>query len=113
MRSFPSHLNSKEDYYFIKDAVNEEGTKMFTEDQWKPAWENLLEERFVWIDTKELADKSEGTEDDTHRVVEISSMDPDNPIKYSQQELIEDPSSDFAKYRFTEEEVLSALKESK
>lgn len=101
MKGFPKNLNSKEDYYYIKEH--------FEEFQWKPKWAALLSNRQNWFATKTLEAGDEGCTDDTHRVETHKDM-LDNTEITVQYELKDDTSSDFFRFHFTEEEVNEALK---
>lgn len=95
MRGFPKHLNSKEDYEFIKAH--------FPKEQWKPAFELLLKSRKEWFN---LGETTEGVNDETHKVVE----DKENGKKY-QFELKDNPSCTMYRIGYTEEEVKKILEE--
>ena len=106
MKGFPKHLNSKFDYYYIKDN--------FPASKWKPYWQLLLDDRFRWMDDHELEDPSEGIIDETHRIEERTSTNPETGEEvtiYIQQEYKKNPGSDFWRLGFTEEEVREALEE--
>lgn len=106
MKGFPKHLNSKEDYYYIKEN--------FPAKKWRPKWQALLDERYRWRDTGELASPEEWVVDDTHRVetrVERDTESGEDVTKYYQQELQQNATADFWQFNFTEEEVLAALAE--
>ena len=100
MKGFPKKLNSKDDYYYIKEH--------FEESQWKPKWEALLSNRKNWFATKTLKEGAKGRTDSTH-YVETYKNDDDTEVNV-QYELRDDISSDFFRYHFTEEEVQKALK---
>jgi len=104
MKGFPKHLNSKFDYYYIKDN--------FPESKWKPYWQLLLDDRFRWMDDHELEDPSEGIVDETHRIEERTSTNPETGEEvtvYIQQEYKKNPGSNFWRMGFTLEEVEEAL----
>lgn len=99
MKGFPKHLNSKQDYVFVKTN--------FPAEQWKPCWQALLDQSKNWFYTSTLAAAADGVTDDTHKVVTATDMD--NKIIYMQYELRTDPSSDMLKLGFTEQEINDAL----
>ncbi len=104
MKGFPKHLNSKFDYYYIKEN--------FPEAKWRPKWQALLDERFRWMDDHELEDPAEGITDDTHRVTSYTTIDQETQEEktvYIQQEYKANPGSDFWRLAFTVEEVEEAL----
>ena len=103
MKGKPHRLNSKADYYYIKEN--------FERDYWRPLWENMFEIRMMWQVLDVIENPDEGIEDETHRIVVIGYDEEDNPISYQQEEYILNPLSDFVRMGFTEEEVLKALSE--
>ena len=100
MVGFPKHLNTKEDYMYIKEN--------FPTEQWKPYWQALLAESKNWFCVGTLKSKDEGMEDSTHKIVESESMD--GGTEYYQYEYKDDPASDFFRLGFTKKEVSAALK---
>ena len=106
MKGFPKHLNSKYDYYYIKEN--------FPAKKWKPKWQLLLDERYRWLDTGTLEKEEDGIVDDTHRVSSYTTTDTETGEEktvYVQQEYTKNPGADFWRMHFTEEEVLKALAE--
>ncbi len=106
MRDLPKHLNTKFDYYYIKDCG------LFSREQWAPAWEALLKNRQTWQDLGALADGDEGTTDDTHRVESFTERDNETDEEKTvlhQFELRDNPAHPFFRLGFTEDEVLEAL----
>lgn len=101
MRGFPKHLNSKADYYYIKEN--------FPASKWKPHWQQLLDERFGWFWTNDLESAEEGITDDTHKVVENKGTD--GTTTYAQYELKENPDAKIFRIGFTVEEVEAGLAE--
>ena len=81
---------------------------MFTDNQWKSVWINLLDDRYAWSDTNRLDHKEDGITDATHGVSASPCLDSDE-VDYYQQEVVEDDRSDFVKYGFTVDELQSAL----
>lgn len=104
MKSFPKHLNSKEDYYYIKDN--------FPEKKWRPKWEALLKERYRWMDDHVIASEDEGITDETHRVSSYTTKDTttgEEITVYVQQEYKKYEAAPFWRLHFTEEEVYAVL----
>ena len=100
MRGFPKKLNSKEDYYYIKEH--------FEESLWKPKWEALLSSRQNWYAVKELSETAKGRTDSKHYIETYTNEDEtETRVQY---ELKDDMASDFFRFHFTEEEVTDALK---
>ena len=98
MRGFPKHLNSKADYEYIKAN--------FPAEQWKPCWQELLDNKYQWFSTGNVA-KGDGVTDITHKV-EVSK-DLDGTDVYTQYEYKENPMCDMNRLGFTEDEVKAAL----
>ena len=106
MKGFPKHLNSKFDYYYIKEN--------FPASKWKPYWQRLLDDRYRWMDDHELEDPSEGITDETHKVEERRTTDQstgEEIVTWMQLEYKQNPGSDFWRMGFTVEEVEKALEE--
>ena len=100
MKGFPKHLNTKQDYLYIKDN--------FPSDLWKPAWQELLDTKKNWFCTGKLDSKDAGITDKTHKVVESVQ---DEKTEYYQYELQVDTSCNMVRLGFTEAEVRAALNE--
>lgn len=106
MKGFPKHLNSKFDYYYIKEN--------FPAKKWKPKWQQLLDERYRWTDTGTLEKEEDGIVDETHRVSSYTTTNQETGEEVTvwvQQEYKANPVADFWTMNFTEEEVLKALQE--
>ena len=104
MKGFPKHLNTKQDYIYIKEN--------FPKEEWQPVWRQLLANTKNWFCTGTLNDKSEGVTDGTHKVIESTSKDcEDEKNVYYQYELRQDKSCDMLRLGFTEAEVKTALEE--
>jgi hypothetical protein len=105
MRGKPHSLNSKADYYYIKEN--------FEPDYWKPLWQNMYDLRMEWMPGELLERKEDGIVDETHRVVEIKNDmgGEEGKVTYQQETYEENPYSDFVRMGFTVEEVEAALAE--
>ena len=99
MKGFPKRLNSKFDYYYIKEH--------FPKEQWIPCWKALLNNTKNWFFTKELQKKEEGISDENHKVIE--STDEKNVTHYLQYELKDDKSCDMHRLGFTESEIKAVI----
>lgn len=75
MVGYPKHLNTKEDYYFVKDT--------FPKEQWSKDWQALLDSVNDWFFVKELEQGEIGVSDDTHKIV---IDDKDDAVKNYQYE---------------------------
>ena len=100
MVGFPKHLNTKEDYIYVKEN--------FPESQWRPCWESLIPDSKRAFFVGNLKDRASGVEDDTHYIVESREQDGDE-VTYTQYEIKDDPSSDFFRLGFTKKEIEAAL----
>ena len=100
MVGFPKTLNSKFDYAFIRDN--------FPPEQWKPAFQALLDERMQWFNTGKLDGPDKGITDSTHKVVENPASN-GQPVEYYQYELQEDPACKMFRLGFTADEVNEVL----
>lgn len=94
MIGFPKVLNTKKDYLnVLTDYPTETKTRL----------ENLLNDRFIWVDKGEVKAGEFPIEDDTHRIVI------DNEGKQCQLELIEDTNALMFRLGFTVEEIETIL----
>ena len=117
MKGYPKHLNSKADYYFVKDN--------FPREMWLKDWQKLIDTEKAWFMGDEV-DAGKGIEDDTHLVIAmtdskatqelIDSAKTDEEkakiepvVKYYQQELKVNPMCDMLTLGFTEDEVKTAI----
>lgn len=91
MKGLPKSLNSKSDYMYVYNHMNE--------NYYKPIFKALLDSKDAWFFVEELKDKN-GIVDDTHKVVE----DEENKT-FSQYELRENPNAKIFRLGFTVEEV--------
>ena len=78
MKGFPKHLNSKQDYFYIREK--------FPSSMWKPAWQALLDGEKNWFCTGKLESKEDGVKNRTHKVVEVTNHDGETEYyQYEQQ----------------------------
>lgn len=96
MKGFPKHLNTKEDYLYIKEH--------FERDLWVPEFQKLLDTTSDWFFVKNLDKAEDGIDDDTHKIVE-TEISSDEPSVISQYEFRENPDAKLYKLGFTVEEV--------
>lgn len=101
MRGFPPHLNTKEDYEFVRNN--------FPREQWLPCFENLLTSRKDWFFVKELEDGEIGISDETHKIeIQLDQEVEGKHIRY-QFELRENPTCLMNTLGYTEQEVLGII----
>lgn len=99
MKGLPKTLNSKQDYLYLKE--NTEKT------YYTPLFQALLDSRFNWFFEKPLENKSDGTEDETHKIVENTMGE--TPT-FSQYVLQENKAAKIYKLGFTVKEIEKILK---
>lgn len=99
MKGFPKTLSTKADYEYVKEN--------FPEEQWKPAWQRLLDERKNWFPIGEVESMEAGMTDELHKVEESSDYE-GNTI-YTQYKLQTDPNCTLKRLGFTVKEVEQAL----
>ncbi len=66
MQGTPKHLNTKEDYEYLRQN--------FPAEIWRPRFESLLAERMQWFNTGALAEGDSGQTDASHKVIEDAGM---------------------------------------
>lgn len=107
MVGFPKVLNSKEDYYYIKDN--------FDKSLWLPAWKCLINESKDWFFDKYLASEDEATNDDIHKHFLTQSNNDGNTVdasmKYTQMVYRTNETAKIFRLGFTEEEVNKVIEE--
>lgn len=102
MKGYPHHLNSKADYLYVHDN--------FPRAKWLPDFQALLDSRQDWFFEKHLANKEEGIEDDTHKVVEFKETE-ESESTYDQYVLKEYEGAPIFRLGFTVEELEALIKE--
>ncbi|MBW2598539.1 MAG: hypothetical protein JRC60_00200 [Deltaproteobacteria bacterium] len=96
MKGFPKTLSTKEDYLYCKAH--------FPKERWQPEFQQLLDERFDWLNTGKLKADETGLDDKTHRVVNVEDEREKTVEKY-QQEYGEDSNAKLFRLGFTVDEV--------
>jgi hypothetical protein len=94
MKNYPKHLNTKEDYEYVKNN--------FPKKKWKKDFEALLNDT-VWQVEKTLADKDVGIEDKAHRIIQTEN-------ERVQMKLVEDKNSKLRRLGYSKAEVQKMLK---
>lgn len=74
MKGMPKHLNTKEDYLYVKDNYNKE--------YWQPLFKNLLDTRYDWF----AISKEEYIDDDKHKIVKDEQEDREDYFEYRENE---------------------------
>lgn len=100
MNGFPKHLNTKEDYLYIRDH--------FPDEQWKPVFYNLLDTQKEWLNVGELEVGQVGVEDDTHKIVSNKVSGSEDIVRY-QYEYKVDQNCLMYRLGFTEKEVTDLI----
>lgn len=101
MYGYPKRLNTKQDYYFVKEN--------FPKEQWQKDWQALLDSEKNWFPVKTYKKSGYGTEDETHKIVVQEPMEEGGQTYYIQMEYKADPNCKMARLGFTREEVVAAL----
>lgn len=100
MKGFPKHLNTREDYEYIKAN--------FPEEKWKPEYQLLLDSEYAWFFVQTLDSEDAGVTDATHKVVTEEKMDGEGVI-YQQYEYRVNPTCKLLRLGFTHDEVAAAI----
>lgn len=100
MKGYPKHLNTKEDYEYVRHN--------FPKEVWEDDFKNLLDTQYDWFFEKELAENEEGLTDTTHKVVENEQ---DDKVTRSQYKWDYNPFCKLARIGYTEQEVQDILNE--
>lgn len=103
MRGFPKHLNTKEDYEYIRQH--------FPKDLWKREYQSLLDTHYGWFFDRVLEKDEEGLTDGTHKVETAQlEMEGHDTIHY-QYVFRANPESKLLKIGYSEDEVKAILTE--
>ena len=97
MKGYPSQLNSKEDYLYVREN--------FPREQWLPDFQALLDSYRDWFFVAHLERKEDGITDETHKVVESQGEDEEAAPTYDQYEFRENPTAKLFRLGFTVAEV--------
>ena len=100
MKGYPKHLNTKEDYEYVRQN--------FSKEVWEEDFKNLLDTQYDWFFEKELAEGEEGIIDTTHKVVENEQ---DGKETRSQYKWDYNPFCKLTRIGYTEQEVQDILNE--
>lgn len=100
MKGYPKHLNTKEDYEYVRQN--------FSKEVWEEDFKNLLDTQYDWFFEKELAEGEEGIIDTTHKVVENEQ---DGKATHAQYKWDYNPFCKLARIGYTEQEVQDILNE--
>lgn len=103
MKGFPKHLNTRQDYEYIRAH--------FPVEQWKPAFQALLDGVNDWFYVSDHSSSKGLVEDDTHKVVE--SQNDEGQTIYIQYEYRKNPAAQIFRVGYTERGVKNILKEAK
>ena len=93
MVGFPTALNTKEDYEYVRAN--------FPAEQWQPVYQALLDTMYEWFN---MGTTDTGASDDTHKVV----VDNQTNTKYQYEKKI-DPNCKLIRLGYTETEVKKIL----
>ena len=99
MKGYPSFMNTREDYEYARTN--------FPKDKWLPDFQNLFSTMKSWYFVSSLKKKTDGYEDETHKIIEIP--DSNNSISYAQYELRVNPDCKLFRIGYTEKEIKAIL----
>ncbi len=100
MKGFPATLNTREDYEYVRAN--------FPAEEWKPAYQALLDTASDWFFVKVLAADEEAPAGDNYKVVKGQEMDGETQPD-SLYEFRESPTAKLFQIGFTVDEVKEAL----
>lgn len=100
MVGFPKHLNTKEDYEYVRTH--------FSKNEWEGHFQALLDGMNDWFFEKYLTDGEEGVTDSTHKVIEEGNADSEDKKK-AQYIYRYNPTCTLATIGYTEAEVRAIL----
>lgn len=98
MRGYPTTLNTKHDYEYVKEN--------FPKEMWVQDFKNLLNTVFDWFYVKKLESFDEGVEDSTHKIV---CNENDGNVEYLQYELRKNPHCKLFNLGYTEQEIIKLI----
>lgn len=102
MLGYPKTLKTKADYEYVRNN--------FPKEQWRAAFQNLLDTQNEWFFVKELAQGEAGQSDDTHKIVISPSFENEDGAAHNYQyELRYNPNCMLARVGYTVEEVEAIL----
>jgi len=99
MIGYPTHLNTKADYKYIREH--------FPKEKWLPHFQALLATKDNFFAVKTLDEKAAGIESKTKKVAEQENGD--DILERVQLELKPDPNSKLLKIGFSVADIESAL----
>ena len=99
MRGVPKYCNTKKDYEYLIDN--------YPEEIWKPAIQQLYDDRLQQFNRGVLAPESLGVVDNTHSIVEDQGIGGET-IRY-QYEMAVNPTAHMFVIGYTEAEILALL----
>lgn len=102
MIGFPKTLSTKEDFYNLKDMYLKEVKKVL---------KNLMDDRFIWIEDREVEANQPHVDNDKIKVIRTRK---DDKEIYMQMKLVEDTNSEFYRLGWTiaeANEFLNYIKE--
>lgn len=98
MKGFPKNLNSKQDYYFIKDN--------YPVEQWLPYWKDLIKTSYDWFYIRDVDEDENIENNDQYKVIETTQ---DNKTTRSLYQYKENPSCKIIRLGFDRQEVIEVI----
>ena len=103
MKGYPKHLNTKNDYLYIREH--------FPKEKWAPDFQVLLDTQIQWLNIGKLEKQTDGITDKTHEVRTVDITD--KTSEHYQYEYKNDPNCKLLKIGFTRSEISKVLSEGK
>ncbi len=100
MQGFPAALNTREDYEYVREH--------FPAEQWKPAYQALLDTASDWFFVKTLEEGEEAPEGDQYKIVKGQAISEETQPD-TLYEFRENPDAKIFRIGFTKAEVEEAL----
>lgn len=101
MVGFPKHLNTKEDYEYVRAN--------FPKAEWEGHFQALLDNMNDWFFDRYLEDGETGVTDSTHKIIEEQSTTEGETAKRAQYIYRYNPTCTLASIGYTEAEVRAIL----
>lgn len=108
MKGYPKHLNTREDYEYVRAN--------FPKEKWLPSFEALLQDTENWFFESNLANKAAGIEDATHKIVESTTTPAEGEeavTTYAQYVLKTDTNAKIFRIGYTVAEVEAIIASAK
>ena len=110
MVGFPKNLNTKYDYEYVREHLDELGGET-AKSKLRAEYQALIEGASCWYPEKEIASEAEGVTDDTHKIVtEQAGTGDEATTKYMQMVYKTNEDAKIFRIGFTVSEVQDLIK---